>query len=48
MITSTALGMTVRLDPGALDASGGSASAIGALVMVWTVFRTTEDLARSA
>ena len=45
MITPTALGMTMRLDPGALD-TWRLGFGIGALVMVWTVFRTTEDLAR--
>jgi len=45
MITPTALGITVRLDPGALDI-WRLGFGVGALAMVWTVFRNTEDLAR--
>jgi hypothetical protein len=45
MITPTALGMTVRLDPGAQDI-WRLGFGIGALAMIWTVFRSTEDLAR--
>jgi len=45
MITPTALGMTMGLDPGALD-TWRLGFGLGALVMVWTVFRKTEDLAR--
>jgi len=45
MITPTALGMTMGLDPGALD-TWRLGFGLGALVMVWTVFRSTDDLAR--
>jgi hypothetical protein len=45
MITPTALGMTMGLDPGATDV-WRIGFGIGALVMVWSVFRKTDDLAR--
>jgi hypothetical protein len=45
MITPTALGMTLHLDPGAQDV-WRLANAIGALTMVVMVFRRTDDLAR--
>jgi len=45
MITPTALGGTLHLDPGGLD-TWRLAFGVGALVMVWMVFRKTEDAAR--
>jgi hypothetical protein len=45
MITPTALGGTLHLDPGGLDV-WRLAFGVGALVMVWMVFRKTEDAAR--
>ena len=45
MITPTALGITLRLDPAALI-TWRLGFAVGALVMVWNVFRKTEDPAR--
>ena len=45
MITPTALGGTMGLDPGGL-ATWRLAFGVGALVMVWMVFRKTEDPAR--
>jgi hypothetical protein len=45
MITPTALGHTLKLDPGALDA-WRVAFGLGGAVMVWTVFRRTADPAR--
>jgi alpha-1,2-mannosyltransferase len=45
MITPTALGMTMGLDPGALD-TWRLAFGLGAIAMVWFVFRNTEDPAR--
>ena len=45
MITPTALGHTLKLDPGALD-FWRAAFALGAAVMAWMVFRRTEDPAR--
>jgi hypothetical protein len=45
MITPTALGHTLKLDPGGLDV-WRAAFAIGAAVMVWMVFRRTADPAR--
>jgi hypothetical protein len=45
MITPTAMGMNMRLDPGAL-AVWRLGFAIGAVAIVWFVFRKTEDPAR--
>lgn len=45
MITPTAFGMTLRLDPGGLI-TWRLAFAAAAVVIVWTVFRRTDDLAR--
>jgi len=45
MITPTALGLSLHLSPGA-DDIWRLAFAVGAVVMVWTVFRHTDDLAR--
>ena len=45
MITPTALGHTLRLDPGQLDA-WRALFALGAAVMVWMVFRRSDDPAR--
>jgi hypothetical protein len=45
MITPTALGLSIHLDPGAL-AVWRIAFAIGGAAIVWTVFRRTEDPAR--
>jgi hypothetical protein len=45
MITPTALGITLRFDPGA-QTVWRLGFAVGALVMVWHVFRKTEDPAR--
>lgn len=45
MITPTALGLTLRLDPGQLDV-WRAAFALGAAVIVWMVFRRTADPAR--
>ena len=45
MITPTALGATMRFDPGA-QAFWRLGFAIGAVFMVWRVFRKTEDPAR--
>ncbi len=45
MITPTALGMSMGLDPGAL-ATWRLGFGIGAIAIVWTVFRKTEDPAR--
>jgi hypothetical protein len=45
MITPTAMGMNLKLDPAAL-AVWRLAFAIGAVAIVWTVFRKTEDPAR--
>jgi hypothetical protein len=45
MITPTAMGMSMGLDPGAL-ATWRLGFGIGAIAIVWTVFRNTEDLAR--
>lgn len=45
MITPTALGMFLRLDPGAL-LIWRLAFGVGALVMAWSVFRATDDPAR--
>ena len=45
MITPTAMGMNMRLDPGAL-AVWRLGFAIGAIAIVWFVFRKTEDPAR--
>jgi len=45
MITPTALGGTLHLDPGGLDV-WRLAFGAGALVMVWMVFRKTDDMAR--
>lgn len=45
MITPTALGHTLKLDPGQLDA-WRALFALGAAVMVWMVFRRTTDPAR--
>jgi len=45
MITPTAMGMSMRLDPAALTV-WRLGFAIGAAVIVWTVFRRTEDPAR--
>jgi hypothetical protein len=45
MITPTAIGHNLRLDPGALDA-WRAVFALGAAVMVWMVFRRTTDPAR--
>jgi hypothetical protein len=45
MITPTALGGTLHLDPGGLD-TWRLAFGAGALVMAWMVFRKTEDAAR--
>ena len=45
MITPTAMGMNMHLDPGAL-ATWRLGFAIGAVAIVWTVFRKTEDPAR--
>jgi Glycosyltransferase family 87 len=45
MITPTAMGMSMRLDPAAL-ATWRLGFAIEAVAIVWTVFRKTEDLAR--
>ncbi len=45
MITPTALGITLRLDPGGQE-TWRLGFAVGALAMVWGVFRKTEDPAR--
>jgi alpha-1,2-mannosyltransferase len=45
MITPTALGMSMGLDPGAL-ATWRLGFGLGAIAMVWFVFRRTEDTAR--
>ncbi len=45
MITPTALGISLHLDPAAL-ATWRLAFAAGAIAIVWSVFRNTEDLAR--
>jgi hypothetical protein len=45
MITPTALGMSMGLDPGAL-ATWRLGFGLGAIAMVWFVFRSTEDPAR--
>ncbi len=45
MITPTALGMTLKLDPAGL-ATWRLAFAAGAIAMVWSVFRKSEDPAR--
>ena len=45
MITPTALGMTMGLDPAALD-TWRLGFAVGAIAIVWHVFRKTEDPAR--
>jgi len=45
MITPTAMGMNMHLDPAAL-ATWRLGFAIGAVAIVWTVFRKTEDPAR--
>jgi hypothetical protein len=45
MITPTALGMSMGLDPGAL-ATWRLGFGVGAVAIVWTVFRNTEDPAR--
>ena len=45
MITPTALGLSLRLDPGGY-AVWRLAFAVGAVAMVWMVFRRTEDPAR--
>ena len=45
MITPTALGQTLNLDPGALD-TWRLAFGLGAAVMVWMVFRRSADPAR--
>ena len=45
MITPSALGLSLRLDPGGYDV-WRLAFALGAVVMVWAVFRRTDDLAR--
>jgi hypothetical protein len=45
MITPTALGHTLKLDPGALDV-WRLAFGLGAAVMAWMVFRRTADPAR--
>jgi hypothetical protein len=45
MITPTALGMSMGLDPGAL-ATWRLAFGLGAVAIVWTVFRKSEDPAR--
>jgi hypothetical protein len=45
MITPTALGMSMGLDPGAL-ATWRLGFGVGAIAIVWTVFRKTEDPAR--
>jgi hypothetical protein len=45
MITPTALGHTLHLDPAGLDA-WRLAFGAGAIAMVWMVFRTTQDPAR--
>jgi Glycosyltransferase family 87 len=45
MITPTALGMSMGLDPGAL-ATWRLGFGLGAIAMVWFVFRRTEDPAR--
>jgi len=45
MVTPTALGMTMGLDPGAL-ATWRLGFGLGAIAIVWTVFRKTEDPAR--
>lgn len=45
MITPTAMGMSMGLDPGAL-ATWRLGFGVGAIAIVWTVFRNTEDLAR--
>ena len=45
MITPTALGMTMGLDPGALD-TWRLGFGLGAIAIVWMVFRRTEDPAR--
>jgi hypothetical protein len=45
MVTPTALGMNLRLDPGSLDV-WRLAFGAGAVAMVAWVFRTTDDLAR--
>lgn len=45
MITPTALGMSMGLDPGAL-ATWRLGFGLGAIAIVWTVFRKTEDPAR--
>jgi hypothetical protein len=45
MVTPTALGMTLGLDPGALD-TWRLCFGLGAIAMVWCVFRKTEDPAR--
>jgi hypothetical protein len=45
MITPTALGITLRFDPGAM-AVWRLGFAVGAVFMVWHVFRKTEDPAR--
>lgn len=45
MITPTALGVSLHLDPAAM-ATWRLAFAAGAVAIVWTVFRRTEDLAR--
>jgi Glycosyltransferase family 87 len=45
MITPTAMGMSMGLDPGAL-ATWRLGFGLGAIAIVWTVFRKTEDPAR--
>ena len=45
MITPTALGISLKLDPAALD-TWRLAFGLGAIAIVWTVFRRTEDPAR--
>ncbi|HZZ88740.1 MAG TPA: glycosyltransferase family 87 protein [Caulobacteraceae bacterium] len=45
MITPTALGMTMKLDPAALD-TWRLGFGCGAIAMVWFVFRRTSDAAR--
>ncbi|HWF76306.1 MAG TPA: glycosyltransferase family 87 protein [Caulobacteraceae bacterium] len=45
MITPTALGHTLKLDPGALD-TWRLVFGVGAAVMAWMVFRSTSDPAR--
>ncbi len=45
MITPTALGHTLKLDPGALDV-WRAAFGLGAAVMAWMVFRRSTDAAR--